>query len=941
MAEQSPKKPEQSSTTKKQEQEAFIKKAQEEVLQGFEKEAQRIEAEMQQKQEQKPEQRREDGASKKTSEQKKPKRNASASRSRHSAQRRASKKTAQQKSSSQETWAQASKKRAKEVKRTQQREQQKEQREERTRAQQARRAVHDVFSDQLINQYSGDDMAKHQWCERERATLTTLLQKRLKEEGENFGYERMRTLVRTWLQNGAIYSKLKDYLPQGDLPPADHRSRLQEDMAENSAQTIDDDPDEEMMMQRSLQKRKEQSESEEHEDEEHTEEAKENLSQELQEAVRALEEARAQYVKHDLAMDRASSLVQRLVGKKHRPEEGAVYDDYLASKKRYDDALQSYAKHLLHDKEFADIDPEERAQIIDDYLRIGEVCALEHARLEQNPVYNKVRDIVHEKITMYRKLSWKKKLLISGALLGGSSFAVGSGAVVGGVLGGAVWLSRTLGLSALYSGKMDVLEQEALKDTITHATIAQKHFEQGAELSEKSIEEKVEAFLQASAQETEERFQEHKDAMVARRYSAAIATGKWAAIFSMGGYLLGEYLHGDTPSSHTTTELHPSQTPQAPVAETAPVEPSPVLQSDVNYDGDAIAPRMEDPSLSTDGEDVVSPSTTTPYDTLLSPEQQQHLKDIEAFNTFDINHHDAVGSSTPLSPTPETVVEAPPVEETVNETPFPYDNIEPHGDLAGVLRIPEGGSVEKSLQEFLVANHEKLRDGALGWDPQQYHSVQEWAGVRAHVLAQEFFRAHPEAHIDLVQPGTVIEVDISDPADLHIAVHEDGNAFMEETTTPHADTSSASVTEHAPVPEQGEMPTPAPDETLNFLQGLSETQREAFLRSVGSTMRNTFETETLQSSTMFGTGTADNFHYNPQALRSVPVRDLLSTRDAQWYGEQQAQNMERFITKAQHLLGEQQARPTNRESVEAYFTRIGALAYNHSDIFEKLFRKPL
>ncbi|MEA3323479.1 MAG: hypothetical protein U9Q12_04625, partial [Patescibacteria group bacterium] len=55
-----------------------------------------------------------------------------------------------------------------------------------------------------------------------------------------------------------------------------------------------------------------------------------------------------------------------------------------------------------------------------------------------------------------------------------------------------------------------------------------------------------------------------------------------------------------------------------------------------------------------------------------------------------------------------------------------------------------------------------------------YKDVHEWAGKRAHGLAQEFAQAHPGIDIDMVQPGTALNLDLSNPADVRVDIDFEG-----------------------------------------------------------------------------------------------------------------------------------------------------------------------
>ncbi len=75
--------------------------------------------------------------------------------------------------------------------------------------------------------------------------------------------------------------------------------------------------------------------------------------------------------------------------------------------------------------------------------------------------------------------------------------------------------------------------------------------------------------------------------------------------------------------------------------------------------------------------------------------------------------------------------------------------------------------MEKTLKEFLKNNANKLTEGKMGWDPNKYASLEEWAGKRAHLIAEEL-RNKMGDKIDNVFPGDKIMLDISNPTDIKI-----------------------------------------------------------------------------------------------------------------------------------------------------------------------------
>ena len=96
----------------------------------------------------------------------------------------------------------------------------------------------------------------------------------------------------------------------------------------------------------------------------------------------------------------------------------------------------------------------------------------------------------------------------------------------------------------------------------------------------------------------------------------------------------------------------------------------------------------------------------------------------------------------------------------------------------GLLTIEKGSSIEGTLTKFLMANNDKLTEGGMGWDVDKYKDVQEWAGKRAHGLAAEFAKAHPGIDLDTVQPGTMLELNLNNLADVKVDIDFEGGAHI-------------------------------------------------------------------------------------------------------------------------------------------------------------------
>ncbi len=112
-----------------------------------------------------------------------------------------------------------------------------------------------------------------------------------------------------------------------------------------------------------------------------------------------------------------------------------------------------------------------------------------------------------------------------------------------------------------------------------------------------------------------------------------------------------------------------------------------------------------------------------------------------------------------------------------------------------VLHIERGGSVEGTLQTFLLDNKDKFTGGNMGWDEHKYSSPEEWAQKRAHVIAEEFRDEYARSghNIDLVHQNDNIQLVIdtnNDFQDIKIGSINDlsteTSAYVNESTLDQA-----------------------------------------------------------------------------------------------------------------------------------------------------------
>lgn len=81
--------------------------------------------------------------------------------------------------------------------------------------------------------------------------------------------------------------------------------------------------------------------------------------------------------------------------------------------------------------------------------------------------------------------------------------------------------------------------------------------------------------------------------------------------------------------------------------------------------------------------------------------------------------------------------------------------------------------IKDSLAKLLIDNHDKLTEGKMGWNPDKYASIEEWADKRAIGIVGELKNQYPDYNFDKVSTETRFLVDLSNKADIKIVGFED------------------------------------------------------------------------------------------------------------------------------------------------------------------------
>lgn len=123
----------------------------------------------------------------------------------------------------------------------------------------------------------------------------------------------------------------------------------------------------------------------------------------------------------------------------------------------------------------------------------------------------------------------------------------------------------------------------------------------------------------------------------------------------------------------------------------------------------------------------------------------------------------------------ENKAEVPASEELIAPSEVESASAQPENIESSLeqIKMIEGKGIKDSLAQFLAKNYEQLTEGKMGWDPEKYASVEEWADKRAIGIVGELKEQYPGYNFDQVSTETEFQVDLSNKADIQIVGLED------------------------------------------------------------------------------------------------------------------------------------------------------------------------
>ncbi len=710
----------------------------------------------------------------------------------------------------------------------------------------------------------------------------------------------------------------------------------------------------------------------------------------------------------------------------------AADNDLAIFKKDYQDAYQTYRKERMKDLDA--LSPEDQQILMGEIremdVREGVALYDERVNAKAETLGGRVGDTMHKVIMAYKGWPKSVKYTLAGAMLIGG-LATGGAGIAGGAFAAAAAAKRALGagvvgvgVTAAFEAKAENKEREK-----THLEI-----EGFRALSIEEQKAALNGFNNKTLQDMEQQFH-GKIAGRSRRvmyglagFAGMMAAGQAASHLFGGTEVQDSGAEAHAPAEDFNTEglLRPDTVDSSAavvekVGSGAAVASSNLEQ--VPYFGDVAqgaassaeqVPYFGDVPDAAQGETVVSGASNleqVPYfgdvaqGAASSAEQVPYFGDVpdalesvettvgenagvvnvealqnaakNAFgeNKFELDNIAENVSTEDSAQLQETVAEAV-VGENVGSQLFEGVNMDVAGH--GALIVEKGSSIEGTMIKFFEANSAKLTEGGMGWNPAKFKDVHEWAGKRAHGIVQEYMATHPGIDVDLVQPGTEIDLDLNNLRDVQMDVkYEGGPHIVPENSKiefPQASTVAEQVApQTAPLEQMAHLSNAEMAQRFGMSEAAFDATKgmpvEEYIREIqGHTQPDALEQYMMnmaneKGSELSGKTIEQVLEENAQQAEKLPLadvmREVMSNREwatsvggtmrdvfgverlselgpigkekmsyylGDTYGNPDAKGfLQDFTNRAQDQFGAQ-ADFTENTSTQAYFSRIGALA---------------
>ncbi|PID52196.1 MAG: hypothetical protein CR972_02830 [Candidatus Moraniibacteriota bacterium] len=615
-------------------------------------------------------------------------------------------------------------------------------------------------------------------------------------------------------------------------------------------------------------------------------------------------------------------------------------NDLVNAKGEYQQALENYRNFLLEGMDGMSDTEEREAMMEVRKFDLHEGINLYEDRLiaKSESFPGKLGEYSLKAINQYKKLPTKWKIALSGVLLAGG-VATGTG-VAAGIFGAATIGKRALGAGVAGVGATGWLEARAQR---RESADVEKSLAEFAEMSAEEQKALLRGFDNQSFQDLEKVFH----GKIAGRSNRVMAgLGAMAGVMALG-YAGKAFMAGETISTESA---------ELPDAESENVNAE-NFKNDAFTDNETVnrlyeqedlakelARKMgindlEEISFTSEGQVPTEINGMSVPEDLYTEEQKSSISVAremsEKMNGVDQVTSQIDTNSTPLESdpnytipgvtedisntsevTPEEMSEQPggtPEEtESVGEsgwhTEQSHITIDANG--IGTLEIGKGGSIEGALITFFTENSDKLTEGGMGWNPDKFGSVEEWAGKRAHGLVEEYAKIHPSVDLNVVQPGTTFDINLNNLGDIRIEEieFEEGPRIVPEGEKVELSGASESSIEKS--------------DSVNEISALTQLEELDALRNL-ATDSQFVPTTAAQAREIFGQSLQD--------IKSEQISDLMNNSDVK-----QQEALQAFIVRATDQLGEDVATPKSNATLGSYLTRMYVQA-QHAGKIEEIF----
>lgn len=531
-----------------------------------------------------------------------------------------------------------------------------------------------------------------------------------------------------------------------------------------------------------------------------TEDKKEEIERKLRDYGNYMKSMRVTYLKKEYDFNKTSSKMKRMFGKIMNL--GNSEKELEDSRANYHEAVENYIK-LIVGKE--GINDQEEAEIMLNYFSVQEALNLQEEKLlikaSSDPkllqmsedffgkalrgylnTYKVTSGFLSNKASeLVSKVSDSKILNFAGKMSGGMAFAVGISNVFK-TAGAPYWITKSI-LLATSTGvktmenkeKMDkeLAEKEA-KEKENRELMALEEIYAATQLNFKSAVEKVFISEANASLEYQEGKESRNKKMWLKAFGEAVKTnGKWFLIGLGSAELIKGFCDILADPKNDAVDMVNANETESLKKESMPSVPTHPAGTDVHS------------NVNIPPSNVGVVEAKSSMDTIVEREKEiaRTLNEMKSLHKPDVLKQLSVDSK------PENNISQGAEKETSSvgaqeasqggNVEHEYNGIVLNESGEGDVYVKEGSSMKDTVAKLLIQNHEKLTEGKMGWNPDKYPSVEEWANKRAIGIVGEFTGGSHD--YDKISVDSKITIDLNNPADIKIVEFVDGQDLESES----------------------------------------------------------------------------------------------------------------------------------------------------------------